>query len=476
MDLTDHPILGGFDALAGELADLYRDLHAHPELSYEEHRTAGIVAERLAASGYDVTSGIGGTGVVGVLVNGGGPVVLLRADMDALPVREDTGLEYASTATTVNSAGETVPVMHACGHDMHVTCLFGAADLLARARGHWSGTVIALFQPAEELGDGARSMIDDGLYSRIPRPSLVLGQHVMPGPVGSVFASPGTAMAAARSMQIRLFGRGGHGSTPDQCIDPVVMGASTVMRLQTLVSREVSPTNPAVVTVGSFQAGTKENVIPDEAVLKVNTRAFETHVAEQLAEGIARIANAEAEASRAPRPPEIVDLNSFPLTVNDVEATRRTLTALGGLLGADKVFEIGPVAGSEDVGDLATELGVPLAYWFIGGFEVEEGKALPSNHSPQFAPVVRPTLDVGVAALVVAAQEWLGAAAPGTTEFPRTIGKVAARELSAHGYTRYEQLTSVAATALLAIHGVGPKAIRILGDELAERGLAFADA
>ncbi|GAA4475753.1 M20 family metallopeptidase [Rhodococcus olei] len=407
MDVTDHTILSGFDALAPELVDLYRDLHTHPELSHAEHRTAGIVAERLTAAGYEVTAGIGGTGVVGVLRNGDGPVVLVRADMDALPVREDTGLDYASAATAVNGAGETVPVMHACGHDMHVTCLLGAADLLARGRGHWSGTLIALFQPGEEVGDGARRMIEDGLYTRIPAPSVVLGQHVMPGPVGSIFASPGTAMAAARSVQIRLFGRGGHGSMPDQCVDPVVMGAATVLRLQTLVSREVSPTNPAVVTVGSFQAGSKENVIPDEAVLKVNTRAFETHVAAQLAEGIERIANAEAEASRAPKPPEITELNSFPLTVNDTDATRRTLGVLRGLLGDDKVFEIGPVAGSEDVGDLATELGVPLAYWFLGGFDVVDGKPLPSNHSPQFAPVIRPTLDTGVAALVTAALEWL---------------------------------------------------------------------
>ncbi|MFD4292588.1 amidohydrolase [Rhodococcus sp. NPDC058505] len=407
MNLTAHPVLAGFDAIADDLADLYRHLHAHPELSHAEHRTAALVAERLAASGYQVTGGIGGTGVVGVLRRGDGPVVLLRADMDALPVREDTGLDYASTASAVTAAGETVPVMHACGHDMHVACLLGAADLLARGGEHWSGTLIALFQPAEELGDGARAMIDGGLYSVIPAPSVVLGQHVMPGPVGTVFASPGTAMAAASSVQIRMFGRGGHGSMPDQAIDPVVMGASTVLRLQTLVSREVSPTDPAVVTVGSFQSGTKENVIPDEAVLKVNTRAFETRVAEQLTAGITRIANAEADASGAPKRPEITELNSFPLTVNDPDATGRTLGALRGLLGDDKVFEIGPVAGSEDVGDLATELGIPLAYWFIGGFETTDGTPLPSNHSPRFAPVIRPTLDTGVAALVAAALEWL---------------------------------------------------------------------
>lgn len=407
MDVTADLVLAGFDTLAPDLVDLYRDLHAHPELSYAEHRTAGIVADRLAAAGYEVITGIGGTGVVGVLRNGAGPTVLLRADMDALPVLEDTGLDYASTVTVTTAADETVPVMHACGHDMHVTCLIGAATLLAGARDGWSGTLVTLFQPAEELGDGARAMIDDGLFTRIPAPGVVLGQHVMPGPAGTVFASAGIAMAAARSVQITMFGRGGHGSVPDRTVDPVVMGASTVMRLQTLVSREVSPTDQAVVTVGSFRAGTKENVIPDEAVLKVNTRAFETHVADRLAEGIERIATAEAQASGAPRPPEFAELNAFPLTVNDIDATRRTLGALRGLLGGDGVFEIGPVAGSEDVGDLATELGVPLVYWFLGGFETTDGQVPPSNHSPRFAPVIRPTLDTGVAALVTAATEWL---------------------------------------------------------------------
>ncbi|MFC4603196.1 amidohydrolase [Rhodococcus kronopolitis] len=406
-------VLAAFEAGAADLERLYRHLHSHPELSYEEYETAAIVAERLADAGYEVTEGIGGTGVVGVLTNGDGPVVLLRADMDALPVREDTGLDYASTAIGTTPDGAQVPVMHACGHDMHVTCLLGAADLLARGRGHWSGTLVALFQPAEEVGSGARAMLEDGLYEKVPAPDVVLGQHVMPGPAGTAFLSPGTAMAAAQSLQVRMFGHGGHGSMPDQCVDPVVMGAATVMRLQTLVSREISPTSPAVVTVGSFQAGTKENVIPEEAVLKVNTRSFETHVAEQLVEGITRIADAESVASRAPRPPEITELNSFPLTVNDVSGSRRTLAALGAVLGTDKVFEIGPVSGSEDVGDLATEIGVPLVYWFIGGFEVPGGdgadsqQPLPSNHSPKFAPVIRPTLDTGVAALVAAAVEWL---------------------------------------------------------------------
>ncbi|MDG3008547.1 amidohydrolase [Rhodococcus sp. D2-41] len=403
--------LGGFEAAADDLVALYRELHANPELSYQEHRTAARVAERLQGAGYQVTAGLGGTGVVGVLGDGSGPVVLLRADMDALPVREDTGLAYASTVTVTSESGESIPVMHACGHDMHVTCLLGAAALMAERRASWSGTLVVLFQPAEELGSGAQAMVDDGLFDTVPRPDVVLGQHVMPGPAGTVFAASGTAMAAARSLQVRMFGRGGHGSMPDATIDPVVMGASTVMRLQTLVSREVSPANPAVLTVGSFQAGTKENVIPDEAVLKLNIRAFETSVAEQLLDGITRIVDAEATASRAPRPPEITELNGFEVTVNDPDATARTLEALRGELGADKVFEIGPVSGSEDVGDLAKAAEVPLVYWFIGGFDpARDYSAEPpaSNHSPRFAPVIRPTLDVGVTALVTAALEWLG--------------------------------------------------------------------
>ncbi|MFC9788549.1 amidohydrolase [Rhodococcus sp. NPDC127528] len=400
-------ILSGFGAAAADLVELYRHLHAHPELSYQEHETAEIVTERLTASGFQVTAGLGGTGVVGVLRNGAGPVVLLRADMDALPVREDTGLDYASTVTATTHLGEAVPVMHACGHDMHVTCLLGAAALLADGRAHWSGTLIALFQPAEELGDGARSMLDDGLLAKVPTPDVVLGQHVMPGPAGTAFVCPGTAMAAAQSLQIRMFGRGGHGSMPDTCVDPVVMGAATVMRLQTVVSREISPSTPAVLTVGSFQSGTKENVIPDEAVLKVNTRSFEQHVSDRLRDGIVRVVNAESEASGAPRPPEITEQNSFPVTVNDVPGAVRTLAALGAQLGSDKVFEIGPVSGSEDVGDLAKAAGVPLVYWFVGGFDVTDGQPLPSNHSPKFAPVIRPTLDTGVAALVAAAVEWL---------------------------------------------------------------------
>jgi hippurate hydrolase len=269
------PVLENLDRLLPDLEALYTDVHAHPELSMQETRTAGLAAARLRSAGCEVTTGVGKTGVVGLLRNGEGPTVMLRADMDALPVEEATGLPYASKVRATNREGETVPVMHACGHDMHVAWLVGATTLLARARGAWRGTLMAVFQPAEETAEGARAMIDDGLFDRSPQPSVVLGQHVMVGPAGAIAGRAGVITAAADSLQIRLFGRGGHGSMPQASIDPVVMAAATVMRLQSIVSRELAATEAAVVTVGSLQAGTKENVIPDEAVIKLNVRTFD---------------------------------------------------------------------------------------------------------------------------------------------------------------------------------------------------------
>ena len=254
--------------------ELYRDVHRHPELSHEEHRTAGLVAEHLRGAGYEVHERVGSTGVVGVLANGDGTVVLLRADMDALPVREATGLPYASEETGTDADGAEVPVMHACGHDVHVACLAGAAHLLARGREHWAGTLIALFQPAEEAGDGARAMVDDGLADLVPAPTVALAQHVMPLPAGRVGTRPGPALSAADSMRITVYGRGAHGSMPQAAVDPVVLAAMIVVRLQAVVSREVSPGETAVLTVGSIQAGTKSNVIPDRAVLQLNVRTY----------------------------------------------------------------------------------------------------------------------------------------------------------------------------------------------------------
>ena len=294
--------------LAGLLPDLekiYTDIHAHPELSMQEERTSGIAAARLRAAGFDVTTGVGKTGVVGVLRNGDGPVVMLRADMDALPVQEATGLPYASTVTATDRSGKTVPVAHACGHDMHVAWLIGAATLFAQARDEWHGTLMPVFQPAEETAEGSQAMIDDGMLERFPKPDVILGQHVMVGSAGAVGTRAGVVTSAGDSLQIRLFGRGAHGSMPQASIDPVVMAAATVMRLQTIVSREVAPEAAAVVTIGALQAGTKENVIPDEAIIKLNVRTFDDQVRTRVLDAIQRIVKAEASASGSPKPPEV---------------------------------------------------------------------------------------------------------------------------------------------------------------------------
>ena len=268
--------LRDLERLLPDLEALYKDVHSHPELSMQETRTAALAADHLRAAGFEVTADVGKTGVVGLLRNGEGPTVMLRADMDALPVEEATGLPYASKITAKDQDGKTVPVGHMCGHDMHVTWLVGATKLLAEAKTRWRGTIMAVFQPGEETAEGAQAMIDDGLFKRFPKPDVVLGQHVMVGPSGTVAGRAGAITSAADSLQIRLFGRGAHGSMPQASIDPVVMAAATVMRLQTIVSREIAAAEAAVVTIGVLQAGTKENVIPDEAIIKLNVRTFST--------------------------------------------------------------------------------------------------------------------------------------------------------------------------------------------------------
>jgi len=280
-------VLTNLGKLLPDLEPLYKDIHAHPELSMHETRTAAIAADRLTKAGFEVTTGVGKTGVVGLLRNGEGPTVMLRADMDALPIAENTGLAYASKVSAKDPEGNTVPVGHMCGHDMHVVWLVGAATLLSQARDAWKGTLMAVFQPGEETAQGAQAMIDDGLLKRFPTPDVVLGQHVMVGPAGSVAGSAGPITSAADSLQIRLFGRGAHGSMPQASIDPVVMAASVVLRLQTIVSREVAANDEAVVTVGVLQAGTKENVIPDEALIKLNVRTFDAGVRKHVLAAIA---------------------------------------------------------------------------------------------------------------------------------------------------------------------------------------------
>jgi hippurate hydrolase len=392
-----------------ELEALYKDVHRHPELSLEEERTAGLAAERLRQAGFEVTTAVGKTGVVGVLRNGDGPTVMLRADMDALPVQEQTGLDYASA---------TDGVMHACGHDMHVAWLAGAAARLAAAREEWHGTLLAVFQPAEETAAGAQAMIDDGLFDRFPKPDVILGQHVMPAPAGSIGTRSGVITSAADSFEIRLFGRGAHGSMPEASIDPVVMAAATVLRLQTIVSREVAAAQSAVVTIGALQVGTKENVIPDEALIKLNVRTFDESVRTHVLDAIRRIVEAEAQASAAPKPPEITALDRYQLVRNDPDAAARVRAAFRAHFGDERVVDIPPISASEDFGSFGSEWNVPSVFWTVGGTDPdayrrakEAGRLseLPTNHNPRFAPVLHPTLETGVETLLAAACAWLAA-------------------------------------------------------------------
>jgi len=394
---------------AGDLEELYKDVHRHPELSMQEQRTAGLAAERLSAAGFEVTAGVGGTGVVGLLPNGEGPTVMLRADMDALPVAEQTGLEYASMVDGV---------MHACGHDMHVAWLVGATAELAATRGDWHGTLLAVFQPAEETAAGAQAMIDDGLFDRFPKPDVILGQHVMPAPAGSIGVRAGVVTSAADSFEIRMFGRGAHGSMPEASVDPVVMAAATVLRLQTIVAREVAPARSAVVTVGVLQAGTKENVIPDEATIKLNVRTFDEDVRTHVLDAIKRIVNAEAQASGAPEPPEITALDRYQLVRNDPAAADRVRAAFREHFGEERVVEISPISASEDFGSFGSQWQAPSIFWTAGGTDPDTYRRakhtgrlaeLPTNHNPRFAPVIHPTLETGVETLVAAASAWLAA-------------------------------------------------------------------
>ena len=417
---TDVPgVLAGADRIRPWQEELYRDLHQNPELSHQEHRTAAAVADRLGQAGFEVTTGVGGTGVVGVLRNGPGPTVLLRADMDALPVKEDTGLPYASTAVgTPVGADAAGPVMHACGHDMHTVCLLGAAHLLAEGRNHWRGTVVAVFQPAEETVDGAKGMVDDGLAQLTGHVDVALGQHVAPLPAGRLAAVAGPAFAASDCIRVTVYGRGGHASMPQACIDPVVLAAAIVMRLQTVVSREVDPGDQAVVTVGSIQAGTKANIIPGSAELQINIRSYSESVRSTLLGAIRRIVTAECAASGCPREPDFEYHDQAPLTDNDPDVTARVVAALTGALGSQVIIEPPKVLGSEDFSEIARGVGAPYCFWLFGGADPEVYAAadaagrlmtdIPVNHSPHFAPLLQPTLDTGTAALVTAALAWLG--------------------------------------------------------------------
>lgn len=353
---------------------------------------------------------------MGVLRNGDGPTVLLRADMDALPVRETTGLSYASTATVADDGRGEVPVAHACGHDLHVACLLGAATLLADGAGQWNGTLIALFQPAEEAGDGAKGMVDAGLTQLIPTPDVALAQHVLPAPAGVIGTRSGPVLSAADNVRVTVHGHGGHGSMPQATVDPVVLAAMIVVRLQTVVSRETPPDETAVLTVGSIQAGTKSNIIPDSAELLLNVRTYSEQTRRRILDAVRRIVTAECVASGCPREPDFELFDRYPVTSNDPTATDRVTRAFTEVFG-EKVQTIKPQTASEDFSDIPSAMGVPYTYWGLGGIDEDSyqraaaagrvSQDIPVNHSPKFAPVIQPTLDVGTSALVVAAMAWL---------------------------------------------------------------------
>ena len=412
---ASNPALAAADSLYPDLEKLYLDLHQTPELSNHEEKTSAKLAARLKTLGYEVTTGVGGFGVVAILKNGQGPTVLLREDMDALPVQERTGLAYASKVTTKDDSGATVSVMHACGHDIHMTGLIGAATLLVKAKDRWRGTLILVAQPAEEKGNGATAMIKDGLFTKFPKPDFAISFHDSAMvPAGKVTLVGGYANANVDSVDLTIYGRGGHGAYPHTTVDPIVIAARTVVALQTIVSREIKPTDPAVVTVGAIHAGTKHNIIPDEAKLMITVRTYKTDVREKILAAIDRIAKAEALAADAPKPPKMELSEGTSAVYNDPALTKRISDALARTLGASNVEVAEPVMGSEDFSEFA-RAGIPSLQYNVGAVNVAKYEAskkdrtsLPSLHSSEFAPDPQPTIKTSVISLTAAALEVLG--------------------------------------------------------------------
>lgn len=398
--------------------DLYKWFHTHPELSLQEKHTSERVAAHLTSLGaFDIQTHIGGYGVVGVLRNGPGKTIMLRADMDALPVKEITNLPYASEVTMLNGDGVEQPVMHACGHDMHMTCLLATAEALVKMQDAWSGTLIVVFQPNEERGGGAQAMVDDGLYSKIPVPDYIFGQHVMRLRAGTVGCRPGTLMAAADSMNITVFGRGGHGSLPHQAVDPAVLAAHIVVRLQSIVSREVDPSDLGVVTVGSLHVGQAENIIADRAEIGLDLRTVKIETRQQILSAVQRIVEAECMASGSPRPPIFTPTRRFPPTDNDAYLAAELATSFQQHFHEHFDGDIPRTNVSEDFSNLARCKDLPCCFWLVGGIDPElwdrvhgdetVTEDIPSNHSARFAPVIQPTMKAGVDALCIAALTFL---------------------------------------------------------------------
>ena len=393
---------------------LYLDLHQNPELSSHETQTAAKLATRLRALGYDVMEHVGGTGVVAILKNGTGPTVMLRTELDALPVEEKTGLPYASTVHAKDDAGHDVPVMHACGHDLHMASLVGTATIMAHSKDTWHGTLMLIGQPAEETISGAKAMIDDGLFKRFPKPDVGVALHVGNAlPAGQVGITPGIYNTNADSLRITIYGKGGHGSAPHTAIDPIVIAARTILALQTITSREVKPGEMAVITVGYIQAGTKNNIIPDHAELGLTVRTYKADVRKQVLAAIARIVKAEAEGGGAPKEPLIEHYESTDSVYNDPALAQRLRGPLEAALGKDNVITEEPITPSEDYAYFI-EQGVPSLYFSLGGADPAKfaesrktGIMLPSNHSPFFAPDVDPALHAGIAAEVAVLRDLL---------------------------------------------------------------------
>jgi len=406
------------DAVYPEAYALYLDLHQNPELSAHETQTAAKLASRWRGLGYKVTEHVGGTGIVAILKNGSGPTVMLRTELDALPVEEKTGLPYASRVHSKDDAGHDAPVMHACGHDLHMASILGTAAVMAHSKETWHGTLMLIGQPAEETIGGAKAMIDDGLLNRFPRPEVAVALHVGNTlPAGVVGITPGTYNTNADSLRITIYGKGGHGAAPHTAIDPIVIAARTILTLQTISSREVKPGQMAIVTVGYIRAGTKNNIIPDEAELGLTVRTNQPEVRRQVLAAIDRMVKGEAEAGGAVRAPLIEHYESTNAVYNDPALAQRLRGALEAALGRDNVVIAEPITASEDFANYV-EQGIPGFYFSLGGADPEkfaQAKAgammLPSNHSPLFAPDVDPALHTGIAAEVAVLRNLLNGSA-----------------------------------------------------------------
>jgi amidohydrolase len=405
--VSQNPPLKEVDKAYPQAHELYVDLHEHPELSAHESQTAAKIAARLRSAGYEVTEHVGGTGVVALLKNGAGPTIMLRTELDALPVEEQTGLSYASKVHAQDDSGRDVPVMHACGHDLHMAALVGTAEIMAARRNSWRGTLMLIGQPAEEAIHGADGMIRDGLFTRFPRPDAIVALHVSNTfPAGVVAITPGVYNTNSDSVRITIYGKGGHGAMPQTTVDPIVIAARTILSLQTIVSREIKPGEMAVVTVGYIRAGTKNNVIPDRAEMGLTVRTFKADVRRQILAAITRIADSEASAAGAPREPAVERYEGTDLVYNNPELAERMRAPLEAALGKHNVVTAEPITPSEDF-SFYIEQGVPGFYFSLGGADPRKfaeakanGTHLPSNHSPFFAPDVDPALHAGILAEV----------------------------------------------------------------------------